>query len=187
MGHVETQGDDFGGFVDVVFVGVGKNESRTNVDLNVDNDTTAMDLAAVWSPGAERMTGIEVYGGLRYVSNDFSLVVDPIPPSPPESRIGSDASYYDLLLGARYSAPLVGALAAYLQRRHFRRRHRGNFQHRRIRRLPDGPAPLLRWLQTLRNGPGIGQRSGPDGDHVRPGHRLRLQFLIGGSRLAASN
>ena len=106
MGHVETQGDVLGGFVDVVFVGVGKNESRTNADLNVDNDTTAMDLAAVWSPGAERMTGIELYGGLRYVSNDFSLVIKPVEPSPPESRIGSDSTYYDLLLGARYIAPL---------------------------------------------------------------------------------
>lgn len=106
MGHVEAQGDNLGGFVDVVFMGVGTNESRTNIDLNVDNDTTAMDLAVVWSPGAARMTGIELYGGLRYVSNDFSLVIDPVPPSPPESRIGSDSSYYDLLLGARYIAPL---------------------------------------------------------------------------------
>jgi hypothetical protein len=106
MGRVETQGDNFGGFVDVLFVGVGANESRTIFDLNTDNDTTAMDLALVWSPGEERMTGVELYGGLRYVSNDFSLVIDPMPPGPPESRFGSDSSYYDALFGARYIAPL---------------------------------------------------------------------------------
>jgi hypothetical protein len=106
MSRVEAQGDDFGGFVDVLFVGVGSNESRTLVDLNVDNDTTAMDLAMVWSPGEERMTGLELYGGLRYVSNDFSLVIDPTPPGPPESRIGSDSTYYDALLGARHITPI---------------------------------------------------------------------------------
>ncbi len=106
MGHVEAQGDDIGGFVDVVFVGVGENESRTNFDLNVDNDTTTMDLAMVWSPGEERMTGFELYGGLRYVSNDFRLVADPVPPALPTVTTGSDSSYYDVLFGARFIAPL---------------------------------------------------------------------------------
>lgn len=106
MGHVEAQGDDIGGFVDVLYVGVGANESRANFDLNTDNDTTAMDLAMVWSPGAERMTGFELYGGLRYVDNDFRLVADPVPPALPTLTTGSDSSYYDVLFGARYITPL---------------------------------------------------------------------------------
>jgi hypothetical protein len=106
MGHVETQGNNFGGFVDVVFVGVGANESRTNFDLNTDNDTTAMDLALVWSPGEERMTGFELYGGFRYVDNDFHLVADPVPPALPTFEGGIDKSYTDALFGARYIAPL---------------------------------------------------------------------------------
>jgi hypothetical protein len=106
MGHVEAQGDSFGGFVDVVVVNVGDRESRPLVDLNVDNDTTAMDIALVWSPGAERLTGTELYGGLRYVSNDFRIVVDPIPAGPPDIVGRSDKSYNDFLLGARYIAPL---------------------------------------------------------------------------------
>jgi hypothetical protein len=106
MGHVEAQGDDIGGFVDVLFVGTGANESRTNFDLNTDNDTTAMDLAMVWSPGAERMTGFELYGGLRYVDNDFRLVADPVAPALPTLTTGSDSSYYDVLFGARFIAPL---------------------------------------------------------------------------------
>jgi hypothetical protein len=106
MGHVEAQGDDIGGFVDIVYVGVGDNEPRANVNLNTDNDTTAMDLAMVWSPGAARMTGFELYGGLRYVDNEFGLVVTPVDPALPQSRIGSDSSYYDVLFGARYIMPI---------------------------------------------------------------------------------
>jgi hypothetical protein len=106
MGHVEAQGDKLGGFVDVVFVGVGSNESRQNADLNVDNDTTSMDLAVVWSPGSEPFTGLETYAGLRYVSNDFNLVVDPIPPALPTLEGSRDRSYYDALLGVRFNSPL---------------------------------------------------------------------------------
>ena len=68
---------------------------------------TAMDLALVWSPGPERMTGFEVFGGLRYIDMDFELVIDPIPPSPPESRTSLDSSFTDFLVGARYIAPLT--------------------------------------------------------------------------------
>jgi hypothetical protein len=106
MGHVEAQGDTLGGFVDVLFVNVGARETRQLAELNVDNDLTSMDIALVWSPGAERLTGSELYGGLRYVSNDFRIVVDPIPPGPPESISQSDRSFNDFLLGARYIAPL---------------------------------------------------------------------------------
>lgn len=105
MGHVEAQGDTFGGFVDVAYVGVGDNESRANADLNTDNDTINMDLAVTWSPGAERMSGLSLYGGLRYISNDFHLVVDPIPPALPTFEGGVDQSYYDALIGARYVVP----------------------------------------------------------------------------------
>jgi hypothetical protein len=87
-------------------VNVGDRETRQLAELNVDNDLTSMDIALVWSPGAERLTGSELYGGLRYVSNDFRIVVDPIPPGPPDSISQSDESFNDFLLGARYIAPL---------------------------------------------------------------------------------
>ena len=106
LGHVEAQGDDIGGFVDVVFMGVGDNVSRPAADLNADLDMTLMDLAAVWSPAAEKFSGIEVFGGLRYIDVDFDLVVDPVPPSPPEFRTGINKGYTDFLAGARYAAPI---------------------------------------------------------------------------------
>ncbi len=107
QGHMETQADTVGGFVDVSIMNVGDNSSRELVELNSDLDMTAMDLALVWSPGPERMTGFEVFGGLRYIDMDFELVIDPIPPSPPESRTSLDSSFTDFLVGARYIAPLT--------------------------------------------------------------------------------
>lgn len=106
MGHVEAQGDNFGGFVDVVFVGTGANQSRTNFDLNTDNDMMAMDLAVVWSPGPERFTGLELYGGLRSVDNDFHVVANPVNPALPTFEGGIDKRYTDVLLGARYGMPM---------------------------------------------------------------------------------
>ena len=106
QGHVEAQAEDFGGFVDIVFMGVGTNDVRQGIRVNTDVDLTSMDLAFVWSPGAERFTGIEAYGGLRYIDNDFGLVIDPEPPGPPVLQTGIDKSYYDLLVGARYAAPI---------------------------------------------------------------------------------
>ena len=52
------------------------------------------------------MTGVEVFGGLRYVETDFSLVLDPEPPGPPVAQTGINKSYYDVLVGARYLAPI---------------------------------------------------------------------------------
>jgi hypothetical protein len=105
QGHVEVQGDDIGGFVDVSFMGVGDNSQRGDVHLNSDVDMTGIDMALVWSPGAERLTGLEVFGGLRYIDTDFSLVVDPEAPPLPDVRTGINTTYTDLLAGVRYGAP----------------------------------------------------------------------------------
>jgi hypothetical protein len=104
--HVEVQGDDLGAFIDFTFMGVGDNSSTPLVDLNADLDMILMDLALVWNPGAERMTGFEAFGGLRYIDSDFRLIVDPVPPGPPEQVLGADDAFSDLLAGARYIAPL---------------------------------------------------------------------------------
>ena len=109
QGHVEAQGEDFGGFVDVVFMGVGSNDVSQGVRVNTDLDLTAMDLAFVWSPAAESFSGLEAYGGLRYVDTNFDLVIDPEPAGPPALQTGVDKSYYDFLLGARYAAPVSDA------------------------------------------------------------------------------
>lgn len=106
QGHVEAQGDDFGGFVDVSYTALGDNKNLPTVHLNADLNLTLMDLAMVWSPGPERMTGVEVFGGLRYIDTDFQLVIDPEPPGLPTAQTGVNTTYTDFLLGARYIAPI---------------------------------------------------------------------------------
>lgn len=106
QGHVEAQAGDFGGFVDVNYMGVGKNVVRQGIRVNADVDLTAMDLAFVWSPADDTFTGIEVFGGLRYLSTEAGVVIDPEPPGPPVLQTGVDDSYYDFLVGARYAAPI---------------------------------------------------------------------------------
>lgn len=107
LGHVEVQGDDIGGFVDLIYLGTGDNSERNAVHLNADLDLTALDMALVWSPGAERLAGLEVFGGLRYIDTDFSLVVDPDAPALPEVQTGINTTYTDLLAGVRYGAPFA--------------------------------------------------------------------------------
>jgi hypothetical protein len=106
QGHMEAQGDNFGGFVDISYMAVGNNNNLPNVHLNSDLDLTAMDLAMVWSPGPERMTGFEAFGGLRYIDTKFNLVVDPEPPALPTVETGINTTYTDFLIGARYGMPL---------------------------------------------------------------------------------
>ena len=106
LGHVEAQDDTFGGFVDVVFMGLGDNVSRPAADLNADFDVSLLDLAAVWSPAAERYSGIEAFSGLRYIAVKFDLVVDPVPAALPTLETGIDDGYTDFLLGGRYVAPI---------------------------------------------------------------------------------
>ena len=106
LGHLEVQGDDFGAFTDIVFLGVGTTENRPLFTIDVDNDTLLLDAVLVWSPGEERLTGFELFGGLRYVANDFEIVADPVPDGPPDIVGANDSSYADALLGARYIFPV---------------------------------------------------------------------------------
>lgn len=106
MGRVETQGDTLGGFVDVVYMSVSDSNSIGPVNARGELDMSLMDVAAVWSPGAERFTGTEVYGGFRYLGVDFDLRATLLPPPAEPLRTGVDTSYTDFLLGARYVAPL---------------------------------------------------------------------------------
>ena len=106
MGHVEAQADNFGGFVDVAYMSVSDSQTLGPVSLRGELDLTLMDVALVWSPTAERLTGPELYGGFRYISTDFGLRAQVTPPPDPPLTAGVDTSYTDFLLGARYAAPI---------------------------------------------------------------------------------
>ena len=106
MGHVEAQGDDFGGFVDLVYMSAGDSRSVGPASVRGDLDMTLMDVAMTWSPTAERFTGPEVFGGFRYVSVDALVRATLLPPPDPTINAGIDKSYTDFLLGGRYAAPI---------------------------------------------------------------------------------
>jgi len=106
MGHVEAQGDDFGGFVDVVYMSVGDSRSIGPASVRGDLDMTLMDLAMVWNPAPGRFSGADVYGGFRYVSVDALVRATLLPPPEPTLNAGIDKSYTDFLLGGRYVAPI---------------------------------------------------------------------------------
>lgn len=104
MGRVETQGDNLGGFVDVVYMSVGDGRTIGPASARANLEMTLMDVAAVWSPGAERFSGTDVFGGFRYlgVDADVRATLGPAPPL----RTGIDKGYTDFLLGVRHTAPL---------------------------------------------------------------------------------
>jgi hypothetical protein len=106
MGHVEAQGDDFGGFADLVYMSVSDSRSIGPASVRGELDMTLMDVAMTWSPTAERFTGPEVYGGFRYVNIDAGLQATLLPPPDPTLNAGIDKSYTDFLLGGRYAAPI---------------------------------------------------------------------------------
>lgn len=106
MGHVEAQGDDFGGFTDLVYMSVSDSRSLGPASVRGDLDMTLMDVALTWSPSEERFTGAEVFGGFRYLNIDAGLRATLLPPPDPTFNAGIDKSYTDFLLGARYAAPI---------------------------------------------------------------------------------
>ena len=187
MGHVEAQGDDFGGFTDLVYMSVSDSRSIGPASLRGELDMTLMDVALTWSPSAERFTGPEVYGGFRYLNIDAGLQATLLPPPGPDRQRRDRQELHGFPAGR----PLRGAdqreLAADLQRRPVRGRQRGHLEPCRLWRLPERPASLLRGLPA----PGSRDRGAQFGAR---GHelfgarrRLRIRLLTGGSRDSASN
>lgn len=106
MLHAEGQGDHFGLFGDLVFIGLGDSHEFDLLDTKSQLDATLFDAAMVWSPGDERFTGFELFGGLRYIDIDLDVKFIPNDPDLPTIEVNPGQSYSDFLLGARYNAKL---------------------------------------------------------------------------------
>lgn len=103
MGHLETQGDDFGAFADVIYLSLADNKDFDRFSTDSSLDASVFELAAVWSPGEKRNQGFEVIGGLRHIIVDFSADFDPVNPELSNASVGTDQSYSDLMVGGRYT------------------------------------------------------------------------------------
>ncbi|MBF6022955.1 hypothetical protein [Lysobacter niastensis] len=106
LGHVEGQGDRFGMFGDVIYLALGDSHHYPRVRTEGDLDSTIIELAAVLPLGEERFQGFDVFGGLRYFDVSASTEFDPVNDALPVVFRDHDDSYYDFMLGARYTAKL---------------------------------------------------------------------------------
>ena len=103
MARLEGQGDHFGAFTDVVFLSLADDKDHRLSHTESDLDAWLIDAAGVWSPDDDRARGLDLFAGLRYVDVDLAVQVDPVNPLFDTATIGTNKSYSDLMLGARYT------------------------------------------------------------------------------------
>lgn len=102
--HGEGQGDRFGIFADFTYLGLSDGETRRLVRTDSDLDTRLLELAAVWSPGADRFTGLDAFAGLRYIDLDVTSTITPTGPlGVLPIQVDANESFSDFMLGARYT------------------------------------------------------------------------------------
>ena len=103
MLRLERQGDRFGVFADLIFLGIADDNDHRFSQTASDLDSWLIDAAGVWSPGDDRSRGLDLFAGLRYVDLDLTVEVDPFNPLFDTATLETDKSYSDLMVGARYT------------------------------------------------------------------------------------
>lgn len=101
--HVEGQGDRFGSFADFTYLGLGDHKDFPRVASETDLDMRLFELAAIWSPGQGRLTGMEAFAGLRYIDVDLTLRLDPMNALFDGATVDGSGSFSDFMIGARYT------------------------------------------------------------------------------------
>ena len=101
--RVEGQGDHFGVFADLIFLGIADDNDHRFSHTASDLDTWLIEAAGVWSPGEDRTRGLDLFAGLRYVDVDLTVQVDPFNQLFDTATVGTNKAYSDLMIGARYT------------------------------------------------------------------------------------
>lgn len=101
--HAEGRSGEWGGFGDFTYLGLSDTRERPAFTTETDFDTRLLELAAFWHPGGDPDGGLDLFGGLRYASFDFTARLFPTNPQLPVFDEHSAKSYSDLMLGARYT------------------------------------------------------------------------------------
>jgi hypothetical protein len=102
LGYVEAQGDHWGGFANLLYLGLASDEDFAIADTDSDIDAVIVDAAVVYSFDSERFAGFELYGGVRYIDVDLQVRIDPTNPIFQTRTVGFEDSYSDFLFGGRY-------------------------------------------------------------------------------------
>ena len=106
LGHAEVQGERFGAFGDILYLGIGKTRNFDLFTSDTQIDSGIYELAAVWNVEPERFDGFDVFAGMRYFDVSLDLELDPVNPAFPNVRLDGSDSYLDFMLGARYFGQL---------------------------------------------------------------------------------
>lgn len=101
--HLEGQGDTFGVFGDVIYLGLGDQKNHPRYSAESDLDTRLFEAALVWSPGKDRFHGGDLFAGVRYIDIDLTVRVDPVNPAFANATVDAGESFTDFMVGARYA------------------------------------------------------------------------------------
>jgi len=113
--HIEGQGDHFGVLSDFTYLGLSDDHDYTRFHTESDLDARLFELAAVWSPGDDRYNGWDVIAGLRYIDVDLNVDFQPVNPLFATTSYKSGESFYDFMLGGRYTWALSDRWSATLR------------------------------------------------------------------------
>ncbi len=104
--HLEGQQDEWGLFTDFTYLGLSDSADHPRFHTESDLDARLFELAGVWSPGAGRYQGLDVFAGLRYIDVDLAVQFDPVNPLFNTTAFDGSESINDFMIGARYTWPL---------------------------------------------------------------------------------
>ncbi|KGQ18896.1 hypothetical protein LF41_244 [Lysobacter dokdonensis DS-58] len=99
----EGQGDAFGMFADFTYFGLADEKQRRFQRTESDLDMRLIEVAAVWSPGEKRFTGLETFAGARVIDLDLTVRFLPDNPALAPRALDNGQTFYDFMAGARYT------------------------------------------------------------------------------------
>jgi len=101
--RAEGQGDAFGVLADFTYFGLADEDDHRFLRTESDLDLRLIEVAAVWSPGTERFVGLETFAGARVIDLDITTQFLPFDPAFPNTSREISETYYDMMIGARYT------------------------------------------------------------------------------------
>jgi len=103
MVRVEGRNDRFGMFADFLYLGLGDDTQHRVLSTRTDLDARLLDAAFSMRFGGERYSGLDVFGGLRWIDLDMTVRFEPDNPAFEPRTLDAGRHYADFLVGARYA------------------------------------------------------------------------------------
>jgi len=100
MAHGEGFKNEWGFFVDLLYLDMSESETKGNLKIDSDVSSTIFEVAGVYRPGGT-VEGLEAFAGIRYFKMDIEL--DITGGGGGTAPVRSDGSYTDFMVGARYT------------------------------------------------------------------------------------